>query len=144
MGFRNDQVPVSYIDQSDQAASNSSQSTQTFQDVPGYATWTPTPPVTKTYLLRVDLAFFSSVLPAADTAYFQVVVGGSTNYFLNAMSHGIYNTNQNMLHSFRVPVSLVGGNGLSANTIKLQWRTAGAGTTMNTNAASYRCFTLTG
>lgn len=120
--------------QSDALATTSNTTSGTFADIGGLSSWAFVAPMTRWYLLNVDLSVFSS--GSACTCYFRVVVG-STNYEISAMRVDLTNVGVRVVSSFKVPVLLTAGS----NTIKLQWKTNAA--QVNTEADTFRTFTIT-
>lgn len=105
----------------------------------GFASWTVTVPIAKTYLLHVGVRNFMSVPGSANT-YYQVLVDGATPSQPTAAARVICNsTNVYSFASWPVPLALAAGS----HTFKLQWR-VDSGATANVDGVASRMFTLVG
>lgn len=137
---------VGYQAQSDGAGLGTATTNATsFADVgdgttTGFATWTYTIPVTKTYLLLVGLSCWVTV--GGYQVIFQTMVDGSApsgqpgnaqKFFFNTASE------HNRLN-FAVPIAFTAGS----RVIKLQWKVSDALTTATVDIYDFRCFTLIG
>lgn len=127
---------VGFQAQSYAAASSDSTSSSSLVDCSGFGAWSFTVPVARTYLVHVDLqAYVAGVTDG--TLHWQTVVDGSP--VGPEQSFVLHDNLWAMPSSFRVPAAL----GAGGHTIKLQWRTGGAGTaTLTTDC--FRTFTVTG
>jgi hypothetical protein len=106
----------------------------TFADVPG-TTITFSAPFAKTYTVHCDFAFFASSVPTVSASLRLVVNGsnGPTMSVLPAVVNAVSSTHLMMVTSCAA----------GANTIKLQWA-AGASQTINTSAACYANYIVSG
>jgi|SRR5579871_4034368 len=130
---------LDYQGQSDAQASAANTNSGVFVDATGYPTWTVTVPVTKTYVLHVDLSCWMGT--AADTVRFQIAVDGTgpSGQPIWAQRFLFNQTGVHTRLSWRQSLSLTAGS----HTIKLQWLTLGPGF-IQSDTNDWRCFTLTG
>jgi hypothetical protein len=129
-----------FIAQDDQVAANVTSTNTSFEDIAGFPGWTTSVPLTKTYLLTVDVGLYAGT--AAGGVDFRVTVDGVAppNQPVNAQ-HYFFNTiNDHRRLAFRMPVTLVAGQ----HTFRLQWKVSAAGPTLVIDLNDSRCFTLTG
>lgn len=134
---------IGYQAQSDAGALGSaSQSSSTYATVgngatTGFSAWSITVPLTKTYLLRVDLSCFAST--AGGLLSFGTMVDGSPMARLKTQQLFFNVANQHMRMSWCQPLALTAG----ARSVVLQWSVVSP-VVANVDASDFRCFTLTG
>lgn len=138
-------VPIAgsgYLGSSDQVALGAaSTSSTTYVDVgngssTGFASWTsPSIPVTKTYVVRVNVRFYMSTVGSTATTYFQLLKDGSTigthPTNVNRAPIGVAGTTYANC-TFEVPVALTSG---TTPVFKLQWKVGDGSATANVTAS---------
>ncbi len=125
------------------ALGTASRGANTFADIgngtsTGFATWSFSAPIAKTYLVHVDLECYMTV--AGDAVVFQVVnTTTSVNYTDASAQITMTALNSRTACHFMLPVVMNAG----ANVLKIQWKTTGVGTA-TVDVADFRKFTVTG
>lgn len=130
------------VGQDDQATTADSTTSSSFVDASGYPTWTVTVPLTKTYLLDVDLDLYvqtSSAIAVFDVQVDGVSISGQPTNAQTVLIDPVLTTTR--VH-FIVKCALTAGS----RTFKLRWkRSTGSGTlTVASSPSQFRCFTLRG
>lgn len=104
----------------------------------GFSTYSFSAAIAKAYTVHVDTALYLSVLGTGQIFLQLVNTTTSTNYSTPSMT--VEGTVDVLVRaSFRVSVAM----NVGANVLKLQWK-VGTGGTANTDANSFRTFTITG
>lgn len=105
----------------------------------GLSTYTFVAPLAITYLVRVHVCFFCSVLAAGDFVGWQLVNTTTAGVAPNGTA-AVFPTaaTQRIRATFDFPLAMAAGN----NVLQLQWRSGSVGTTANVTTGDYRVFAI--
>ena len=143
MGFYNSilSVGTGYLAQDVVAGTGATSSSISYADV--FASYSFIAPLTKTYLIHVDIAIEASALDPGSlrcSTFFQLVINGSTTVPLYEGIIDITSTLPVSCGSFRTPVAMTAGS----NTIQLQWKVGSIHETATATSGCYRVFSIVG